>query len=499
MRLFGILLIVANLIAGGAFVYLATQDYKGRQEISAGVVRHLLVLQGLPLEGSDLSADPEAEIPFVVEQGGGATSKTISRGLLQSYFKTAMGSPNRPAGAVLSVLAKDADAREGGVPTMVTNQLAEVKRVQALLDTEYRKEGLSTEDKITLVSGWLFFQAESYDLRATYQALIATTRPDGSTKPADERGRDAEKLKELLDARFKAVLDPSVKPTDAAAAAPELPDFAAAEAELRKQRKALTALRAEEDPLATAVAKATEAGTPDEALRKQLDAKRREINGDPNGATDEAKKGQQGRVLEAEKKLAEVSQKGRSVVAQSGATRATVTGSESDRRAKLAHLLVHLDTDAGWQKRVSVIVGMRRYVRAISDQVLCFKDMIAHVELGIPVDQVAYVKHVEQLREQATQSVQRRDEVSRQRVALEDQMGKDEAARNAQQTQLNRLKDQLRAVKEKVDRDLVEQAAIEKGLYEVQREVGLTLEEVYRLEEVLAAVERERFGLPPRP
>ena len=39
---------------------------------------------------------------------------------------------------------------------------------------------------------------------------------------------------------------------------------------------------------------------------------------------------------------------------------------------------------------------------------------------------------------------------------------------------------------------------IEKQLYEIQRVVGLTLEEVYRLEELLDATERERLGLPPR-
>ena len=46
---------------------------------------------------------------------------------------------------------------------------------------------------------------------------------------------------------------------------------------------------------------------------------------------------------------------------------------------------------------------------------------------------------------------------------------------------------------------LVKQGGIEKQLFEIQREVGLTLEEVYRREELLDATERERFGLPPRP
>ena len=49
-----------------------------------------------------------------------------------------------------------------------------------------------------------------------------------------------------------------------------------------------------------------------------------------------------------------------------------------------------------------------------------------------------------------------------------------------------------------VDPLLVQQTKLEKDLFETQREVGLTLEEVYRLEELLDRTERERFGLPPR-
>ena len=70
---------------------------------------------------------------------------------------------------------------------------------------------------------------------------------------------------------------------------------------------------------------------------------------------------------------------------------------------------------------------------------------------------------------------------------------------NRRKTQLKELTDQLNKVKAEVDELLVKQTGIEKQLYEIQREVGLTLEEVYRLEALLTEVERERFGLPPKP
>src|ERR1700740_1597079 len=138
MRLFGILLIVANLIAGGAFVYFATQDWKGRQTINAAGVRHLLVLQGLPLEGEDLRPDPDGETPFVMELGGGESTKTISKKLLESYFKDqTVSAPPAPVAADPALTPATGPvvplAANAGV---VTNQIAEVKRVQGLIKAE---------------------------------------------------------------------------------------------------------------------------------------------------------------------------------------------------------------------------------------------------------------------------------------------------------------------------------------------------------------------------
>ena len=68
---------------------------------------------------------------------------------------------------------------------------------------------------------------------------------------------------------------------------------------------------------------------------------------------------------------------------------------------------------------------------------------------------------------------------------------------NRQRTQLKELTDQLTKVKNEVDELLVKQTGLETQLFEIQREVGLTLEDVYRLELLLEATERERFGKLP--
>jgi septal ring factor EnvC (AmiA/AmiB activator) len=130
--------------------------------------------------------------------------------------------------------------------------------------------------------------------------------------------------------------------------------------------------------------------------------------------------------------------------------------------------------------------------------VLRFADMIRHVELGIPGDQAAFVKQETVLREKATQNAERSRAIAEERAKLVEQKTKTDDAVNRRRTQLKDLTDQLTKVKNEVDELLVRQTGIEKQLFEIQREVGLTLEDVYRLEALLDATERERFGLPPR-
>jgi hypothetical protein len=184
---------------------------------------------------------------------------------------------------------------------------------------------------------------------------------------------------------------------------------------------------------------------------------------------------------------------------KSAAWRAGASQDTTQRRMNLAHLLVHLDQDAAWQKRIIAVVGLRRYVKAVTLQMVRFSDMTAHVELGIPGDQAAFVKTDTLLREEAMMKSERARAVAAERAKKVDQKNAADDAVTRQRTQLKLLTDQLTKVKTEVDELLVRQSGIEKQLFEVQREVGLTLEEVYRLEALLIATERERFGLPPLP
>ena len=426
MRLFGILLIVVNLLAGAGFVYLATQDWKGRQEINAAGLRHVLLLQGLPLEGADFDT-VEDETPFVVPMAGGESTKTVSKKLLESYFRA-----NAP-------VAAEATAGKASLAdtAAVTNQLAELKRVQAVIKAELAKAATPAE-KLALLRGWLVNQAENYDTRVKYQTA------------------DAAALEAALEARFAAVLNPPQSAGVTVAALPDLPKFDPKE--LRADLKDLQDRKAPYEKI--------------EEKMKEISGKQTEYDAKAKQYKDQLDQG--------------------------GGQRAALTLDETERRVVLAHLLVHLDQDPVWQKRVVVVVGLRRYVRAVTLQVQRIADMTAHVELGIPKDQAAFVTQETVLREKAAQNAERARAVAEEKAQAVVLKNAADDAVGRRRTQLKDLTDQLTKVKNEVDELLVRQTGIEQQLFEIQREVGLTLEDVYRLEALLDRAERSRFGLPPR-
>jgi hypothetical protein len=428
MRLFGILLIVFNLLAGAGFVYLSTQDWKGRQTVNAAGLRHLLLLKGLPLEPSPGAPEsgfaPDDETPFVFETAGGQSTETVSKKLLESYFQTnasaaapAGGGGAEPAGAARASLASGAG--------VVTNQVAEARRVWGVIQSELEKRAANPADQIALLRGWLLFQAETYDLRQQYRALTSLNTTAGQPKSAEQLRADADQLKGILATRFNAVLN---KP---------------------------------------------------QSVNSPIDP------GDKNAADYAQRKAE----------IEKVPEKVR--LEKSAEWRYGTAKDEAERRRLLAHLLVHLDADAAWQKRVMVVVGMRRYVEAITEQVQRFAEMIRDVERLIPEDQAGFQRHMTDLRTQAIRNSERAKAVADMRAALTEQKTTQDDAVSRRATQLKELVAQLNKVKGEVDELLVRQTGIEKQLYEVQREVALTLEEVYRLESLLVSVERERYGLPP--
>ncbi len=166
-----------------------------------------------------------------------------------------------------------------------------------------------------------------------------------------------------------------------------------------------------------------------------------------------------------------------------------------------------------WQKRVGIVVGMRRYVRAIATQASRFEAMRKQVELPIPIEQATFQQHQNLLLTEARQNVDKARAVAEDKAKRAEQKSAADDTVNRRRTQIKDLAAQLKKVKDEVDELLVQQTGDrvkqtgnkdeapenEKLLYEIQVEVALTLDEVYRLEALLADIERERYGLPPVP
>ena len=391
MTLLGKILLFFNLLAAGGFVYLATQDWQGRQNINAAALRHILLLTGLPLGSepgapSTVPADPEAAVPFRIVMSGGTPTTDVSPKFLTTYFSNNAGGAT-PLGT-------------GPVP----NQLAEVKRVKGETDQQLQAAA-STADKLALLRKWLLLQAETYEEREAILALL--------------KAENVDELQQRLAARFDAVIQPP-KPSDAEAAT-KLP-----------------------------------AADPEDL--EQLKNKAAQIN----------------------------------------ASRA-IPQDEEERRIKIAHLLVHLDTDGAWQTRVRAIIGIRQYVSTISAQSERFSAMVEYVETQIPADQVGYLADERTQLRLAISRTTLAEQQAKIRLKWEEQKKKVDDFVAQRTTELNAIKAQLRKVKAEVDELLVRQAGIETALFEVQREVAITLDEVYKLELQLEARERDLLGLPPKP
>jgi hypothetical protein len=167
---------------------------------------------------------------------------------------------------------------------------------------------------------------------------------------------------------------------------------------------------------------------------------------------------------------------------------------EPDRRYRLADLLVHLDLAAAWQKRTLLVVGITQYVKAVDSHAGYFKEMSERVARVIADDQERFSAQYAQLRTQAIQRTQLVLEMAEIKAQLTIQAQKDQDLVNQRTLQLEDLTAQRAAVKAEVNQLLAKQTLVEQKLFAVERDIGLTLEDIYRLDAELRMRELERYG-----
>jgi hypothetical protein len=150
MGALGKTLVFLNVLAAGAFIYLATADWSKRQAWTEDVFRHELAIKGLPLQAPEGAEDSSGTwVPFHFNISDSVSLTEIRRSTLEKHI---------PAGGALG----------GGV---VTNQTDEVKRLQSKVrDTLNATDGL--DKRIILLRTYLLNLAQSGAERDGINALL---------------------------------------------------------------------------------------------------------------------------------------------------------------------------------------------------------------------------------------------------------------------------------------------------------------------------------------
>lgn len=468
MRPLGYVLLVFNLLAAGAFVYFGVQDWRGRQEITASALKHIVLIRGVPFDGfqGEIPTDPEEEIPFVVEMSGNVPNKTVGPEFLKSYFKDA-GTSDK------SVFAGS---------DSVASQKGELKRVRARLKAAF--DSATPAEKLKLLEACLEYQPETYLERIIIRKLV-----DAKAIP---------QLAVLLDLKFQQIdaklLDSSDNALvpDAWNKLSEYIERLESEAKKAEAEAAQLEKDAAEDLRQAALA---EDDIRNVIAKKKTGPLKSQVRV-PNNPEPELRETASRRPLDAATKLRDA-RKLKDTAAEKRAEadllRPTPAQGEGEMKARLTHLLVHLDTDAAWQKRVLMVVGLRHYVKTVGAQVLRFRQMSDQVERLINQEQRDYDSQMSQYRELAIQRTQMLMQMQSVRDRLVEQKAKEEVFRDQRKRQLSEIADLLAKVRNDVNVLLAEQTVIEKELYTLQRDIAVTLDDVYDLQEQLAEAERQRF------
>ncbi|MCS7020606.1 MAG: hypothetical protein NZU63_02110 [Gemmataceae bacterium] len=164
---------------------------------------------------------------------------------------------------------------------------------------------------------------------------------------------------------------------------------------------------------------------------------------------------------------------------------------ESERRMQVAHLLIHLDPSAEWQKRVAAVVGLSRYTLALVAQARRYEDMCRRMEELLLADQQAYLERLRPLQLAAQNATELTNRQAALRAKWVEQFRRETDAVAQRETQLRELANALSRVKAEVDALLAQQHEIEIQMFTTRREVATALEEVYRLEAELVAREKQ--------
>lgn len=468
MGTLGKILLVFNLLAAGGVVFVATQDWAKRQEVTGTAVRFQLHFDGLPLaplsDAGAASANAET-VPLVMELPGSTRIESVTPKLLQSYFQGADGGPM---------------LGDGAKPP--ATQIEEVQRVQEKVSAMLAQASPAQKLELlcgralpdgSFVPGWLLRLAESFEERDLIRRLAnpRTGNIPGITTP-EQAGKLVETL--LLN-RFASVLN--------------APNAQLAQEQAEETAKLAQAVAAATTPVKSAL---TDLETATDAFNT---AGNTAIAKPQDASAQEAYQTAATRLREAAEQV-RVSGEKLQVARQplyEALTRPTVAAArdEGDRRRRAAHLLTFLERSAAWQQRVARVVGLKQYQSTLSAQAGRLTDMTWALEQLIRADQGMFTAEYEQLKQLARTRQGILDHQIAVTAGLADQAAKDNEILKLRLLQRDQRRATLTEIRKQVDEQLAAQAIVEQKLFEVQQRVGQSLNRNFELEDKLSLVERQ--------
>lgn len=422
-----VFLFINFLVAVGA-VYLASQTYARRQEVSGVGLLHELTLRGVPIEPAKGTAGDD-EYPLEIDLPNGHSVETVRKKLLDKHFQGADGGKFTGGGTALSQ-KKELDRVQGKAKEDVRAASTPAAKL-ALLAGTFTQNGFQP--------GWLTNLAESYDERVFVRRLAAAQGPELDAAIATAEA--------MFDKKFAAVT--------------AAPNPAKAAEEATKLKEAGDAVKAAGAKVQQAAA-AYEANPMNEQLRQELIAAIEAL-----GTAEKAMKAV----------LTDIG---------GGATR-----DEGDRRVRIAHLLMLMDPTNGWQKRVALVVGLRTYVKALAAQADRLEAMALSANQEMVNDQATFDEKFEMYKTLAYQRAVLLQQQQTLNADLRIQRANDTELVKQRQVQLVRRQQELASLQAQIATVMTRQAGVESTLFDLQQKVGATLQENFDLEAKLEAAERK--------
>ena len=476
MKLLGYVLLLLNLLAGAAVVYLASQSWAKKQEQNANALRYYLQKDGLPQEGAAVSAGAadDSTVPMPVSMGKSHTVDAVTVKFLKEHFK-----------------GTETGAYSDAVPP--ASRIAELTRLKGKFDGVYSAKGSDTEKLAFLVGkysgtrflpGPLVMLADTFDERQEYKALLGEILwPAGAPKKLkpEEIAANAKRAKEVFDAKIDAAINKPVS-------GKYIEDVAAIDASKKLlQESEIAAKQVADDQKIAALAFKAQMDEVLAGTKKEVDpaamAAFFQFVGDPKGGTDAEVKGKSRLAVDAVRTAAK---KLHETILKTGLT----ANDEGDRKRRGTILMQCLDASEPWQKRVVLTVGMTDYLAGLQDRIERQPDYPTRYERLKDYQLIKFFEGYDRAKEQARDLDRLLARQVELRVAVEAQSAKAEGLVLQRKGQRDVAKAESEATEATVSGLVAEQDAVEKELFALQTRVGAMLRANFDLEDRVIAAEK---------